>query len=161
MPSAPITPNDRLIAATRIKAIQDSGARFSAADAEALHALLHDMPMQKWGASLSVTTSGPKTSGAAAGVGNVDLPGEEQTRKWGTEEIEFRCGAYVVSRTGKASYDIRHVGDVDADERDGYLLRLQRDLDGWNAYLNKPWQFGLGRFTVMIGGRFVLWKRSA
>ncbi|MES2497757.1 MAG: hypothetical protein V4618_16700 [Pseudomonadota bacterium] len=158
MQQAPISQADRLAAAARIKAIGEGNGPFSAHDADALHALLHDLPEQGSTASFTFKRSGPKTRGAAAGVGNVDIDGREKVSKWAVGEKEFRCGAYVVTRDGKALYLIRHVGEVDADYQDGYLVKLERGLTGWNAYLNKPWRFAIGPVVITIGGRFVFWK---
>lgn len=117
--------------------------------------------MEGIGMALETRSSGPKTTGAAAGVGNVAVDSDEKHWKWSVGEREFRCGSYVVTRSGKATFEIRQVGNVDAFGEEGHLLRLQHDLDGWNAYLNRPWKFGLGRFILTIGGRYALWKRSA
>jgi|GEM_PF-2751950 len=155
-----LSQTDRLTAAARIKAISDSGDYFDAADADALHALLYDLPEQGSAFSLALNRSGPKTRGAAAGVGNVEIGGKDKVSKWSVGEREFRCGAYVVTRDGKATYEIRHVGEVDADSKDGFVMKLEYGLSGWAAYLNKPWQFGVGRFVLTIGGRYVLWKRA-
>lgn len=158
MQDAPISQADRLAAASRIKAIGESEGAFNAADADALHALLHDLPEEGSTASFSFRRPGPKIRGAAAGVGNVDIDGEKKLSKWSVGEKNFRCGAYVVTRDGNAVYLIRHVGEVDAAYEDGYLMKLERGLRGWNAYLNKPWRFTIGPVTFTVGGRFVFWK---
>lgn len=151
----------RLEAAAHIKAIEDSGDRFSARDAEALADLLQDMPMAGIGMEMEIKSKGPKIEGSAAGHGKISVEGEEKQRKWSIGEKEFRCGSYVVRRGGKAIFDIRHVGNVDADQRDGYLLRIRKDAGEWKAYLNRPRQFRIWPFVLTIGGRFDLWKRSA
>lgn len=161
MQQAPISQTDRLQAAARIKAIGEGDDSFAAADAEALHALLHDLPEEGATASFTLERSGPKTRGAAAGVGNVEIKGDDKISKWAVGEKEFRCGAYVVTRSGEACYFVRHVGEVDADHKDGFVMKLERGLGGgWKAYLNKPWRFALWRVEMSLGGRFVLWKRS-
>lgn len=158
MQDAPISQADRLQAAARIKAIGDHDGPFAAADAEALHALLHDLPEQGSSASVTFKRPGPKTRGAAAGVGNVEIGGDKKISKWAVGEKDFRCGAYVVTRDGEAVYLIRHVGEVDAEDKDGHLMKLERGLTGWNVYLNKPWRFAIGPFILTIGGHFVFWK---
>ncbi len=160
MADEPITQQERLAAAARIKAIGDGPDRFDARDADALHALLRDMPIEGSTLSLGITTSGPGASGVAAGVGKVDLEGERKSRRWSVGEREFRCGAYVVSRQASHTYDIRHVAEVDANERDGHIMRLRYDLDGWSAYLNKPRKLRIWPFELTLGRRFVHWKRS-
>lgn len=160
MREAPVGQAERLQAAVRIKAIGDSGEFFDAADADALHALLFDLPEQGSTFSLVLKRSGPKTRGAAAGVGNVEIAGKDNVGKWSVGEQAFRCGAYVVTRDGKATYEIRHVGETEADTKDGFVMKLERGLSGWAAYLNKPRRFGLGPFVLTVGGRYIFWKGS-
>lgn len=156
-----ITQDMRLMAAARIKAIGDSGNDcFNADDAQTLDNLLHSMPRQRASFSMKGMFQGPSTKANAAGVGNVNIAGQEKKFSLAVGEAEFRCGAYIVTREGDHCYDIRHVGDVDACMREGESLRLKYEAGNWNAYLNRPRRLRIWPFLITIGGRYDFWKRG-
>ena len=158
----------RLVVAAHIKAIADSGDTFDASHAEEIDRLLQDLVAPRAVLQLKSVTQGRSQKGHAAGVGDVELPGERRSRSVSFGERELRCGAYVVTRSGPAAFEIRHVMEVGAASEAGELMELARH-DGpgpgstgaggrWEARLNRPRQFVLGFLVIQFGNRFEPWK---
>ncbi|MFC3227211.1 hypothetical protein ACFOGJ_08225 [Marinibaculum pumilum] len=149
---------NRLVVAAHIKAIADSADTFDAARADAIDRLLQNLEAPKVVLKLGAVTESESQEGHAAGVGDVEIPGERRRRSLSVGERELRCGAYVVTRCGPQAYEIRHVMEVDAESEAGELMQLARLNGRWEARLNQPRRLVLGFLVVQFGNRFVPWK---
>ncbi|MEM8811055.1 MAG: hypothetical protein AAGF59_00455 [Pseudomonadota bacterium] len=150
----------RLRAATLIKSIADSGDTFDNALADELVRLLEPMPLRKSGFKVALFKSGSSVEGEAAGVGNTTLKEEDVHKSWSVGERSFRCGAYVVEKQDHDDFEIRHVGEVQADMNPGEQLRLAREGGAWTAYLNEPKMISFLFVHIIYGRTWVVWKQG-
>jgi hypothetical protein len=153
-----INQNFRLRVAAHIKSIGDAPDQFDSWRADEIAELLSAMPVEGARFKFLASRIGSSSEGVAAGVGNVQIDDEEARHEWSTGDQSFRCGAYVVSKKGDRDFEIRHVGDVEPEMEAGELMRLCLGNGRWEAQLNAPRTFSLGPLTLVLGGRFELWK---
>ncbi len=137
MAHGPLTQNQKLEAAARLKAIIESGETFDPRDADAVAELLAAIPRSGPSFRWHKEVDGERTEGAI---------GSRATR----------CGAWLVDRWG-TSFDIRHIAS--AEDADGAEYRLRKVRGRWRldrSYV-RSWRVFNSTFSSV---RFAPWKHA-
>ncbi|HYH17379.1 MAG TPA: hypothetical protein VD995_02065 [Azospirillum sp.] len=165
-PTQPIAIDDRLVVAAALdRILYDDPERFSADDARTVRGLIPRARTPWLSLGFRAQSRGAGMSGQAAGVGQVDLKGEDTVVKGGIGEgPEWRCGQYKISNRGHGL----EIWQVMSDEFDETPKGAWLDIDALGAperlLFFQPRDIGLRipftalHFVIRLGG-WREWKR--